>query len=254
MCAPDATGPDSSWRSGNVQRPNDRLASARLIARNRHAARAAKDHDWLAHGRWGMWNRMSPPPRERDAMRKTALSIAAAALMLSSGAFAQVYIGAGFGSATVDVDCAGTTTCDTSSTGWKAFGGYKFGPNWGAEVNYFDFGKAKATLDTGEGILSGEVKATGVGVGVAMFGQFSPSWSGVARVGIASTEAKVSGSVGGFSASDSETSTNAYFGLGLGYLISKNLSIDGAMDFSRVKYSGESANVRLLSIGLTLSF
>lgn len=179
-------------------------------------------------------------------MKKTALSIAAAVLMLSSGAFAQGYVGAGAGWGKVDVDCAGTTTCDTTSTGWKLFGGYKFDPHWGIEVNYFDFGKAKATV----GAAAGEIKATGLGVGGALFGQFSPSWTGVARLGIASTKAKVSGPL----ASDSETGTNAYVGLGVSYLLSRNLSIDGAIDFSRVKYLGEKADVRLVSVGLTYAF
>jgi len=187
-------------------------------------------------------------------MKRTALTIAAVALMLSSGAFAQGYIGAAGGSAKISADCAGTSTCDTTSTGWKAFGGYKFGPNWGAEVNYFDFGKATATLVGTGGTLSAELKGTGLGAGVAFFGQFSPSWTGVARLGIASTKAKISGSLSGVSATDSETSTNAYLGLGLGYLMSKNLSIDGAVDFSRIKYTGEKADVRLVSIGLTYSF
>jgi OOP family OmpA-OmpF porin len=188
-------------------------------------------------------------------MNKTLLSIAAAAaLLLSSGAFAQGYAGIGAGTTKLSFDCAGLTTCDTSSTGWKLFGGYKFSPNWGAELNYFDFGKAKGTLDTVAGILSADVKATGLGAGVAFFGDFSPDWRGVARLGVASMKAVANGNLGGTAATDSETSTNAYYGLGVSYLISKNLSIDGAWDVSKVKQGGESATVRLLSIGLTYGF
>lgn len=174
--------------------------------------------------------------------------------MLSSAAFAQGYVGLGVGPGKLDFDCADATTCDTTSTGWKLFGGYKFSPNWGVEVNYFDFGKAVASLDTGEGILSGEVKGTGLGAGVALFAPFAPDWSGVARLGIASTKAKVSGTFAGTSATDSETSTNAYYGLGLGYAVSKNVSVDAAIDFSKIKYAGESVKTRLFSVGLTYSF
>lgn len=187
-------------------------------------------------------------------MNKRAIAIAAAALMLSSAAFAQGYAGAAGGAAKLDFDCSGTTTCDTTSAGWKLFGGYKFSPNWGVEVNYFDFGKATATLGTGTGILSGDVKGTALGAGVAFFAPFAPQWYGVARLGVASTKAKITGSFGGFSGSDSETSTNAYYGLGLGYAMSKNLSIEGAIDFSRFKYAGESVDARLASIGLSFSF
>lgn len=198
---------------------------------------------------------------EGEIMKRTALSLAAAALMLSSAAFAQGYVGIAGGASKVDVDCAGTTTCDTTSTGWKLFGGYKFTPNWAAEVGYFDFGKAKfAGSNVTTGNITAEVKGTGFGAGVALSGEFAPSWTGVARLGVASVKAKVSGTVTGGtltpagSISDSETSTNAYFGLGVGYLIAKNMSIDGAMDFSRGKWQGEKADVRLVSIGLTYSF
>jgi len=194
-------------------------------------------------------------------MKRTALSIAAMALMLSSAAFAQGYVGVAGGPSKIDVDCAGTTTCDTTSTGWKLFGGYKFTPNWAAEVGYFDFGKAKFTgSDVTTGNVTADVKGSGLGVGVALSGEFAPSWTGVARLGVASVKAKVSATATGGTlvpagtSSDSETSTNAYFGVGIGYLISKNMSIDGAIDFSRGKWQGEKADVRLVSIGLTVGF
>lgn len=189
-------------------------------------------------------------------MRRTALSIsAAAALMLSSAAFAQGYVGIGGGATKGNYDCAGTITCDTTSTGYKLFGGYKVSPNWGAELNYFNFGKGKATFSDGEsGVIAGEIKATGFGAGVAIFGQLAPDWSGVARLGIASTKAKGSVAEGAISASISESSTNPYFGLGVSYALSKAATLDGAIDFSKVKFSGDSANVRMLSIGVTFGF
>lgn len=188
-------------------------------------------------------------------MNKKTLSAAALALMLSSGAFAQGYVGIGAGPAKINVDCAGTTTCDNTSSGLKLFGGYKLAPNWAAELGYFDFGKAKATINDGEGgIIAGEIKATAVGAGVAFFGQFAPDWTGVARLGIASTKAKGSAATSGVSGSVSESNTNAYFGLGLSYALSKAVTLDGAMDFSRVKFAGESARVHLVSIGVTFAF
>jgi OmpA-OmpF porin, OOP family len=188
-------------------------------------------------------------------MRKTALSVAALALMLSSGAFAQGYVGIGGGPTKANIDCSGTLTCDTTSTGFKLFGGYKFSPNWGAEVNYFDFGKAKFTVsDGGSGIIPLDLKGTGFGAGVAFFGQFAPDWSGVARLGVASTKAKGSAVVSGVSGSVSESSTNPYFGLGVSYALSKAVTLDGAIDFSKLKFAGESANVRMLSIGVTFGF
>lgn len=188
-------------------------------------------------------------------MKRTALSLAAAALMLSSAAFAQGYVGIAGGPTKGNFDCAGTITCDTTSTGYKLFGGFKFSPNWGAEVGYFDFGKGKATIaDETAGVIPLEIKGTGFGAGVAFFGQFAPDWSGVARLGIASTKAKGSAVIGTASGSVSESSTNPYYGFGVSYALSKAVTVDGAVDFSRVKFGGESANVRLMSIGLTFGF
>ena len=73
-------------------------------------------------------------------------------------------------------------------------------------------------------------------------------------MGIASTKAKGSAATSGVSGSVSESSTNAYFGLGLSYALSKAVTLDGAMDFSRVKFAGESARVHLVSIGVTFAF
>lgn len=185
-------------------------------------------------------------------MRKLALALASTVALLASPAvLAQAYVGLGIGSADIDASCTGATSCDTSSTGGKLFGGFKFMPNLAAELHYFNYGKAKAS---GPGAVSGEIKATGWGGGVAYGGEFAPQWLGVVRLGVARNEADVSGTVGGFTSADSKTSTQPYGGLGVGYAVSKNLSVDVALDVSRVKYASEKANVRLLSVGVTYGF
>ena len=188
-------------------------------------------------------------------MRKTLQSIAAAAaLLLSSAVFAQAYVGAGVGQAKFNDNCAGTTSCSTTKTDAKFFGGYRFTPNWAAELNYFGFGKATATANAGGGSATVDIKSTAWGGGVAYFGAFSPQWIGVGRLGLARVKADVTGSLGGISASDSASSTQGYYGLGISYVLSRNLSLDAAFDGSKVKYGGESSTVRLLSVGLTYSF
>jgi OOP family OmpA-OmpF porin len=173
-----------------------------------------------------------------------------AALILSSAALAQGYVGAAVGATKFDVDCSGTTTCDDTDTGGKLFGGFKFTPNWGAELSYFDFGKAKATL----GPDSSELKATAFGAGFSFSGTFAPGWTGVARLGAARVKSKVSATVGGLATSDSENHTKAYYGFGVGYMVMPNLSIDAAADFTKWKFDTDSDNLRLLSLGVTYSF
>jgi OmpA-OmpF porin, OOP family len=190
-------------------------------------------------------------------MKRNALTLVAAAagLMLSTAAFAQAYVGIGAGPSKLSVSCADTDTCDTTGTGFKVFGGYKFTPNIAAEANYFDFGKAKATITDSElGLVSAKYKPTAIGLGVAFFGDVAPNWPGVVRLGVASVKAKASGSGAGISTSDSKTTTQAYFGLGIGYSILKNLSVDLAADFSRSKIYDETSNVRMITVGVTYSF
>jgi OOP family OmpA-OmpF porin len=204
-------------------------------------------------------------------MHKTSSSIvaataAAAALMLSSHAFAQAYLGVAAGQSHLNDDCTGTTTCALNSTGMKLFAGYRLNPTWAAEVNYFDFGKAKATLDmppvagSAAGSASGDtvsvaIKAKAIGVGLVGSTPASANWLGLVRFGVVRVKADVSGSVGSQSVpSDSDTSAQAYIGLGIGYTIAKNLTLDGTGDFSRARWRDSSADVRLISIGLTYGF
>lgn len=186
-------------------------------------------------------------------MKRIALTLASTAALLASSpaAQAQAYVGLGIGPADIAANCTGTTSCDTSNAGGKLFGGFKVAPNWAVELSYFNFGKAKAS---GPAAASGEMKATAWGAGATYVGEFAPQWLGVGRLGVARTKADVSGNFGSFTSADSKTSTQPYGGLGVGHAVSKNLSFDVALDFSRVKYSNEKANVRLLSVGLTYGF
>ena len=184
-------------------------------------------------------------------MKKTILAVAAVAVTLfSSTAFAESYVGGAIGQGRINLDCEGAPTCDNSDTGFKIFGGYKFMPNMAAEVTYFNFGKAKAA-DTD---LSLSLKSSAFGVGVAFIGDFAPQWSGVARVGIASVRVKADATLNGASGSESDSSTNAYVGFGLGYEISKGLSVTADIDLTRGKIVGESGNLRMISVGLRQSF
>lgn len=54
-----------------------------------------------------------------------------ATAVFSGAAMAQGYIGASIGQSDLNVDCAGTITCDTKDASFKIFGGYMFTPNPG---------------------------------------------------------------------------------------------------------------------------
>lgn len=181
------------------------------------------------------------------------------ALLAASAAQAQGYVGGGVGPSRINIDCSGFDSCDKTGSGGKLYGGYLFAPQFGVELGYFNWGKAKArgTFDV-EGApvaASAEVKGDGIGVGVAYIASFTPQWSGVARLGAARNKGKSSVSALGVSASESFRSTEAYFGFGAGYNVTPNLTVTGEMDFSRLKYAeDEKASVRLFTVGLRYKF
>jgi len=188
-------------------------------------------------------------------MKKTFIAMAASALLaFAATAQAQGYVGAAGGPTNLDADCTGTITCDNSGTGFKVYGGYKFLPFLAGELTYMSFGKAKASVGFGGGVVNAEIKTTGFGGGVALMGDLAPNWPAAARLGVARVKADVTGSAFGVSASDSDDTTQAYFGFDVGYAFSKNAAVTLSADFSRSKYAGETADVRLLGVGFRFSF
>lgn len=174
-------------------------------------------------------------------------------LTLASTAQAQGYASVGAGITHLNDDCSGTTSCDNSGTGFKLIGGYKFSPNVAAELTYFDFGKATATINFPP-IVNGAIKTKGFGIGAALSTDFSPELYGNARLGLATLKTEVSLSSAVASASESQSSTKLYLGFGAGYHVTKQLSLDVSADFSKAKFDGTEEGVRLLSVGATFRF
>ncbi len=189
-------------------------------------------------------------------MMKKHVLLAAAALALSGAASAQVYGVVSAGVSNIKIDCDGAEVCDKSDTAFKLLGGYKFTPNVAVEAGYMSFGKAKLR-DSGASL---DVGVTGFGIGAAFHQDLATNWNFVARLGLAQTKTKLDASVSGLgSGSDSDNNAQLYGGLGVGYKITKQLSVDGAWDFTKGKYNKDgvdlgSGNVNAFSIGLTFGF
>lgn len=184
-------------------------------------------------------------------MKRISLVIAAAASMLSFNALAQGYVSAAVGPSDADIDCTGAATCDKTSTAVKLVGGYRFGSNFSGELGYMDLGKATAS---GSGI-SVEMKASALMLGVAYQAQLSPTWGANFRLGVASVKTRISGTVSGLgSASDSETNTVPYVGVGVNYAVSKNVKLEFGADFTRAEYDGEKSDVRAVTFGVRYDF
>lgn len=184
-------------------------------------------------------------------MKKIQLAVAAAALTLSFGAMAQsAYVSGGLGLGYVDA-CDNTPNCDDSSTAFKLVGGYDFGSGLAAEIGYIDFGKAHLS-DFG---ISADLKVSGPTFGIALNAPLSSAAALNMRLGIANLKTKISATVSGFgSASDSETNTVPYFGVGLNFGVTSNVRLELGADFSRGEIAGEKADVRALTVGMRVKF
>lgn len=177
-------------------------------------------------------------------MKKIAL--ASLLLAMVGSASAQVYVGGAFGPSHVNMDCPAILgSCDTSDTGYKVYGGYKLNPMVALEVAYIDFGKAKFT--------GGSFATDGFLINAAFRHNFNRELNGVARLGVATLDTKLSGPrvIGG---SQTDSSTKLYFGLGLEYAFTKNLKGTVGADFANAEFKGDSGSVRLLSIGAQYDF
>lgn len=188
-------------------------------------------------------------------MMKKQVLLAIAALALSGAASAQVYGVVSAGVSKLTVDCGGAAVCDKSDTAFKVLGGYKFTPNVAMEAGYMSFGKA-TLRDSG---ASADIGVTGFGVGAALHQDFAADWNFVARLGLAQVKTKLDVAAPGFSGGDSDSYAQLYGGLGLGYKLSKQVSIDAAWDFSKGKYNKDgldlgTGSVNAFSLGLTFGF
>jgi OmpA-OmpF porin, OOP family len=188
-------------------------------------------------------------------MMKKQVLLAVAALALSGAASAQVYGVVSVGVSKLEVDCDGAAVCDKSDTAFKLLGGYKFTPIFAVEAGYMSFGKA-TLRDSGASV---DVGVTGFGVGAAFHQDFAANWNFVARLGVAQVKTKLDLNAPGISASNKDSNAQLYGGLGVGYKLSKQMSLDAAWDFSKGKYNKDgldlgSGNVNAFSLGLTFGF
>lgn len=192
-------------------------------------------------------------------MKTSKLILGAALAVLGSVATAagtgNLYAGGSFGITDADIDCEGTTSCDNSDTGFKIYGGYKLSKELSVEVGYFNFGKPRATVPVaGIPPVDADLETTAFTAGVAYRASIATDWNLILRGGLALVSTEASARVGSFSGNDSENTAKLYVGLGVGYAITPQLTVEGSWDFTQGEIEGESFRVDLLSIGLNYAF
>jgi OOP family OmpA-OmpF porin len=150
------------------------------------------------------------------------------ALAASGSAFAQAsgfYGGIGLGKSEAELNsefnpaAPATATFDEKDTAWKLFAGYKFAPNFAAELGFADLGKFTTSQSTG---LGATYKASSWTVaGVASY-PISGGFSLLGKLGLAYNQAKLSSTDG---ESAKKTKSDLMWGLGAQYDFTPRLGL-----------------------------
>jgi OOP family OmpA-OmpF porin len=191
---------------------------------------------------------------------KRLLTASILAVSLASGAaFAQSvgvgpYVGGSIGMAnySTDFDCFGD--CDKTDIGFKVFGGFMFTPNFGAEIGYGAFGKAKIGVDVAGTPVNAELKSSGFhGFLTAQYPV--DNWAFFGKLGFAYLDNEVSVTATGLgSASESDSSTEFAWGLGFTYMFNKNVGLRGEYENYKYSFQDASDNLSMWSLGIQYKF
>lgn len=185
-------------------------------------------------------------------MKKQALLLAA--ILGSGAAQAQTaepfYVAVAGGSSHAGLECAGSTSCDKTDTGFKLVGGYHFGNGLSLEVGYLDFGKfvwrAGTETDT--------TKSKAFLVGGAYALPFNTDWGMNVRLGLAQVKTSGEAIDGAFRFTASDSKAKPYAGLGLTYAVSKSVKVELGIDATQGEIEGTKGTLRLISVGASFAF
>jgi OOP family OmpA-OmpF porin len=186
---------------------------------------------------------------------RQCLAVAALAAAATAAGAQSLYIGGAGGATRSNADCTGTLSCDTSDTGWKAYAGYHINPMFGVEVVGYDMGATTgAVFFPGFGVINSSLKTSGFALAGVINVPLAASVDLIGRLGIGSNKLTIDASTGAQSGSDSETSTQALWGLGLAFKVTPNLAIRTEIDGTSATYAGERFDSTLFSLGLSVRF
>lgn len=192
-------------------------------------------------------------------MKRLLTASVLAASLASGAAFAQSpgvgpYVGGSIGMSNYSTDASCVGDCDKTDIGFKFYGGYMFTPNFGAEIGYGAFGKAKISVPVLGTSVNAELKSSGFhGFLTAQYPV--DNWAVFGKIGFAYLDNEINVTVPGFgAASDSDSSTEFAWGLGATYMFNKNLGMRG--EYEQYKYSFEDASdtISLWSLSLQYKF
>lgn len=180
--------------------------------------------------------------------------LAAIAAISCNAAFAiepAAYVSASVGSAEQKLSVDGISLTD-SDTAFQIAGGYRFTPNFGAEIGYTHFGTASAS---GNG-ASVSTKPQSVHVAATGAWNVTPEFAITGKLGAARTRTKGEASFGGMSDSGTEKRTSLMYGVGVSYAFTPKIALIAEyQDFGKIaKDDGVDLKAHVVSAGVRFSF
>jgi OOP family OmpA-OmpF porin len=186
---------------------------------------------------------------------KKQLFAAVVGAALAFPLFAQAegaYIGANVGRSEVKLSIDEEGSTKKSDTGYKAYAGYNFTQNFGAEAGYVDFGKVNGNIS----VVKVEAKSHAFYVAATGTLPLNEQFSLFAKAGVSQNRTKITLSAFNVRESESNNKTSAIFGIGAAYNINKNLSAVAEYEnFGKIiNADGGDVKADMLSIGLRYKF
>lgn len=178
----------------------------------------------------------------------TACAVAAAAL-ITVPAFAQGYVGAGFGSSKISGFDAGAITGGNTNKGLvKIYGGFQFTPTWGLEAQYSDLGRRDiSNAGSAAGSFSSSQLSL-VGTGTL---PLSSGFSLLGKLGVSSNRISTSSNA----VTSTGNNTGVLVGIGAAYSITPALSARFEYeDFGRMATINNGSTVRANGYSASLKY
>lgn len=188
-------------------------------------------------------------------IKKISLIVCAAAGMLASSfASAQLYLGGSVGQSENSNYCNYSTTCDSKATGSKVFGGYNINKSFAVESSYFTNGKT--SINSGLPLGHSEQKKTGFSLAGVYNQEFSETFTGFAKLGMARVKTETFFDTSGLPAyTASDTGNQALYGVGVAYKINPNLAVRAEFEkYNPKTFSNNGTSSSNLSAGFQYSF
>lgn len=182
--------------------------------------------------------RPSPHPALRGAAIALAVALPMAAAQAQGNADTGPYAGITVGKPDWKADSIGGLSGDSSGTGLKAYGGWRFTPHLGAELSAVRLGRLSGP--------AGDAKANGYGLDVVGYLPFATDWTAFARAGIAQIKTRVPGA--------SDRNSAPKFGLGAQYQLGPSTSLRGEWERYRLDAFGSKSNTDMYSLGVQFAF